>query len=265
MTAAMTAEKTSDRSTRKAAHSAETDMFTAAKLHAIYQIANVKLRTYPFPHVYVENILPPAFFAEAMRQLPADDGYTVLVDSGRVGKGYSRARLSLFPSDLDKSNCTTEQREFWRQMFTAFGDTEFATAIYNRFRPQIEQRFVGKAGTKLSVRHETFLMRDLETYSLGPHTDNPKKLVSVLFYLAADQTRPELGTSVYVPKDRDFTCPGGPHHDFHKFDHVYTMPYAPNALVAFPKSSSCFHGVEPLNRADSRRDIFFYDLKNDQL
>ena len=247
------------------APSAHTDAFTAAKLHAIYQISNVKLRTYPFPHIYVENILPPAFFAEARRQLPADDGYTVLVDSGRVGKGYSRARLSLFPSDLEKSKCTDEQREFWRRMFKTFGDAEFATTIYNRFRPQIEQRFIDKAGTKLSIRHETFLMRDLETYSLGPHTDNPKKLVSVLLYLAADSDHPELGTSVYVPKDRDFVCPGGPHHDFEKFDRVFTMPYAPNALVAFPKSSTCFHGVEPLNRADSRRDIFFYDLKNDQL
>lgn len=239
-------------------------MFSAAKLHAIYQITNAPLRAYPFAHIYVENILPKAFFEEAMRQLPADDGYTVLVDSGRVGKGYSRARLSLFPGDLEKSKCTASQRDFWQQMFTAFGDAEFATAIYNRFRPQIEQRFADKPGTKLKVRHETFLMRDLETYSLGPHTDNPKKLVSVLLYLAADHSRPELGTAVYVPKDRGFECPGGPHHDFDKFDHVSTMPYAPNALVAFPKSSNCFHGVEPLKHADSRRDIFFYDLKNDQ-
>ena len=243
---------------------AAADRFTAAKLHAIYQITNAQLRTYPFAHVYVENILPKAFFAEARQNLPADEGYTVLVDSGRVGKGYSRARLSLFPTDLEKSKCTDKQREFWRQMFAAFGDAEFATTIYNRFRPQIEQRFAGKAGAKLSVRHETFLMRDLETYSLGPHTDNPKKLVSVLLYLAPDNSRPELGTAVYLPKDRGFVCPGGPHHDFDKFDHVTTMPYAPNTLVAFAKSSTCFHGVEPLDRANSRRDIFFYDLKNDQ-
>src|SRR6185369_1830861 len=262
MTAAMAAQKTSTKTSTKASHgptgkaakTVDTDMFAAAKLHAMYQIANAQLRSYPFPHVYVENILPPAFFAEAMRQLPADDGYTVLVDSGRVGSGYSRARLSLFPTDLDKSKCTDEQREFWGRMFTAFGDSEFAMAIYNRFRPQIEQRFAGKTGLKLSIRHETFLMRDLETYSLGPHTDNPKKLVSVLLYLANDASRPELGTAVYVPKDRGFECPGGPHHDFSQFDHVATLPYAPNALVAFPKSSNCFHGVEPLNRADSRRD-----------
>jgi hypothetical protein len=33
-------------------------------------------------------------------------------------------------------------------------------------------------------------------------------------------------------------------------------------LVAFPKTLNCFHGVEVLTASDSRRDIFFFDLKS---
>jgi hypothetical protein len=84
----------------------------------------------------------------------------------------------------------------------------------------------------------------------------------MLFYLPADDSRPELGTAVYVPKERAFTCPGGPHHDRANFDHMMTLPYGRNVLVAFPKTSNCFHGVEVLTNADSQRDIFFFDLKS---
>jgi hypothetical protein len=105
------------------------------------------------------------------------------------------------------------------------------------------------------------MMRDLVTYSLGPHTDNDKKLVSMLFYLPPDNAHPERGTSVYLPKDREFSCPGGPHHRRELFDLVATMPYHRNTVVAFPKTKGCFHGVETLVRDDSRRDIFFFDLK----
>lgn len=238
-------------------------MFSDVKLHLIYKIANTQIRSYPFPHIYVEDIFPKEFFAELQRNLPDNDGYTVLVDSGRVGTGYSRARLSLFPSDLDKANLSAAQRDFWRRVFDTLGDGEFVNCVFDRFRPQIEQRFASAGGTKrgLKVWHETFLMRDLDTYSLGPHTDNPSKLVSMLFYLPKDNAAEELGTALYIPKERGFTNEGGPHLDFKNFDHVITVPYATNVVAAFPKTAACFHGVEPVKGANKQRDILFFDLK----
>jgi hypothetical protein len=238
-------------------------MFSDVKFHLIYNIANAQIRTYPFPHIYVRDVFPEGFFAELRQNLPAHEDYTVLQDSGRVGKGYSRARLSLFPADLDKSNLQPAQRDFWRRVFETLGDGEFAACVFDRFRAQIEQRFMTSDGTRRGIKvwHETFLMRDLDTYSLGPHTDNVTKLVSMLFYLAPDDANPDLGTALYVPKERGFTHEGGPHLEFEDFDHAFTAPYARNVVTAFPKTAACFHGVQPVRGASKQRDILFFDLK----
>lgn len=237
-------------------------MFSDVKLHLIYKLLNTQVRTYPYAHVYVTDIFPAGFFEELRANLPAQDQYAVLADTGRVGTGYSRARLSLFPSELDKTALPAPQRDFWRRVFQTLGDGEFGSAVFKLFRPFIEERFRKEGGGRgLKVWHETFLMRDMETYSLGPHTDNVTKLVSMLFYLAPDRSSEELGTAMYVPKDRSFTSEGGPHLDFEDFDHVYTAPYAPNVVVSFPKTAACFHGVQPVKGPNKQRDILFFDLK----
>ncbi|MBI2254259.1 MAG: hypothetical protein HYU58_06555 [Proteobacteria bacterium] len=238
-------------------------MFSDVKLHIIYNIANTRIRTYPFPHIYVPQVFPDGFYRELRRNLPDNDGYIALADTMRVGTGYSRARLSLFPADLDKAKISPAQRDFWRRVFDTLGDAEFASCVFDRFRPSIEQRFQQGDNKRrgLKVWHETFLMRDLETYSLGPHTDSPTKLVSMLFYLPEDDSSSELGTSLYLPKDRGFISEGGPHLPFEDFDHVMTVPYAPNVVASFPKTQACFHGVEPVKGPNKQRDILFFDLK----
>lgn len=239
-------------------------MFSDVKFHLIYKIANTQLRNFPFPHIYVQDVFPDGFYAEMRKYLPDNDGYIALADTGRVGKGYSRARLALFPSDLDKAKINATQRDFWRRVFETLSDGDFVSCVFDRFRPQIEQRFsIDGRRRGLKVWNETFLMRDLDTYSLGPHTDNVAKLVSMLFYLPADDSSSELGTALYLPKDRSFTSEGGPHLEFDDFDHVFTVPYAPNVVASFPKTAACFHGVEPVKGVNKQRDILFFDLKGD--
>ena len=40
-----------------------------------------------------------------------------------------------------------------------------------------------------------------------------------------------------------------------------TMPYVPNALFAFMKTPNSFHGVEPIEEPDVRRDLLLYDIR----
>jgi hypothetical protein len=241
----------------------QVDPFIEARLHAIYQIANAPLRTWPFPHLLIENVLPEDFFAAMIANLPPDNAYTRLVDSGRVSKNYSPQRMSLFPAQLDAAPLDHRTKSFWQDTLRTINSSEFATAIVARFREHILRRLGTRAIEVLvdgQPRSEAFLMRDFTHYALGPHTDTPAKIVSVLFYLAPDHTHPELGTSVYVPKDRSFTCPGGPHHPFALFDRAMTAPYRPNTLFAFPQGPNAFHGVEPVPEA-RRRDLLLFDLK----
>jgi hypothetical protein len=59
---------------------------------------------------------------------------------------------------------------------------------------------------------------------LGPHTDIPEKLITILFYFPVDNFEENIGTSIYMPKDFKFTCSGGPHYTKEKFNLIYTAP-----------------------------------------
>lgn len=239
-------------------------MFSAVREHVIGRIEATPVRQAPFEHLYVEEVFPAGFYAELQRQMVADSGYRRLNQTGRVSEHYSSQRLCLFPKDLQTIDASDAQKFFWRALFEAFNTSAFRQVWLRTFDRTVKKHLgnvaQGRGSGVATAYSEIFLMRDLETYALGPHTDSAQKLVSVLFYLAADDSAPELGTSLYRPKDRSFICPGGPHHSFAGFDLVTTLPYKPNSMVAFPKSRICFHGVEPVAAA-KRRDLLLFDIK----
>lgn len=238
------------------------DPFSEARLYAMRKIAQAPVLQRPFPHIWIEGIFPSEFYAAIQQHLIGDEGYRPLVETGRVGKAYSAARLSLFPGDLDTLIASDEQKFFWGKLFDAFVQPEFPQLWLQRFAPTIRAHFAKNSQmANLRLTSEILLYRDLETYALGPHTDSPAKVVSVLIYLPSDDKSEDLGTSFYQPKDRGFECPGGPHHPFERFERVVTMPFRPNSLLAFPKTRRCFHGVEPVFGERSRRDLLLFDIR----
>lgn len=110
-----------------------------------------------------------------------------------------------------------------------------------------------KFGVTGDFTDETLLVRDMPGYKIGPHTDSPKKVITALFYL-----RGQEGTSIYTPKEKGFTCKGGPHYEFEQFDKVATMPFKPNSMFAFLKSDKSFHGVETTQH---QRDVLLFDIR----
>lgn len=229
------------------------------------EIARAPLRHDPFPHVFVENIFPPAFYAEVQRRMLDDGAYMRLVDTGRVAAAYSPARRCLFPSHVEGPLADSEAKRFWADLFSAYNTPEFAALWLSIFQPQIAARLdagqvpAGLPSGPVQAYHEIFLMRDGESYSLSPHTDSPVKMVSVLFYLPADDGRPDLGTSLYKPTRPGFTSDGSRHLPREDFQLVATMPYRPNCLFAFPRLENSFHGVE--GHIAHQRDVLLFDIK----
>ena len=107
-------------------------------------------------------------------------------------------------------------------------------------------------------------MRDLTNYSIGPHTDAPHRLLSMLFYCPDDDSRSHLGTSIYMPLDPDFRCEGGPHYPHERFRKVKTMEYRRNSLFAFIKNDYSFHGVGRIDDQNVQRDVLLYDIRVEQ-
>lgn len=234
-----------------------------AKLHAIHAIANAPVRSFPFPHIFVEPIFPADFYARLLRHLPPTECFTRFVDTRRVRATYNPQRLVVLPQPDHLSRLSDPDRAFWEEAFRTVFDRDLSRALFDKFLSVIRSRFArkGQPSLETATAFDLALTRDLEAYELGPHTDTPSKLASLLVYLPADDSRPHLGTSLYLPKDRGFVCEGRQHHPFARFDRVATMPYRPNAIFAFPKTPNSFHGVEPVAAGSGPRDTIQLDLR----
>jgi hypothetical protein len=100
---------------------------------------------------------------------------------------------------------------------------------------------------------ETLLIRDKAGYKIGPHTDSPKRSLSMIVYLDDGE-----GTSLYVPNDPNFKCPQGIHYPFDNFTRVKTVS-GKNTAFIFAKSDISFHGVEP---TATDRHVLLYDVRH---
>lgn len=221
-----------------------------------YNVINAPLRPFPYPHIYVPDVFPEDFYARLQEAIP-DPEAMIPIEQARPVKGYKERFVLDVSGPLD--GLPDDKRSFWSGLAKDLRAGAFRDALLNKFGAQLRQRFEGQADVRFY--DETLLVQDITRYSLGPHTDTPIKAVTVLFYLPRDRSQIHLGTSIYMPKDPNGRCPGGPHYGYEGFDRVATMPFAPNSMFAFVKSDRSFHGVEPVVDPDVRRWLLLYDIK----
>jgi FkbM family methyltransferase len=100
---------------------------------------------------------------------------------------------------------------------------------------------------------ETLLIRDKAGYKIGPHTDSPKRSLSMIVYLDDGE-----GTSLYTPNDPKFKCMKGTHYPFDNFTRAKTVS-GKNTAFVFAKSDISFHGVEPTTKD---RQVLLYDVRH---
>ena len=93
--------------------------FADARRHAIYQIAHAPLRTYPFPHVFVEDILPAGFYGRLLANLPGIRAYDR--DEGAVAE-HVEGRRSIKGARRGCNRMDAERAGFWTAAFEAFAE-----------------------------------------------------------------------------------------------------------------------------------------------
>ena len=229
-----------------------------AKAHVCYQIANAPLRDYPFPHFYVDSVFPADYYRELLAALPPLASYLQLSETGTVPKGTYEERYSLNLHDYAGTEPATPSARFWGELVDWMEGGEFSALLLQKFDAQIKRR-IGE-GNDLLVTDESRLIRDFTNFAIGPHTDTPRKLVSLLFYLPKDDSMRHLGTSIYEPVEHGFTSDGTKHHDYSGFRKSFTAPFMPNSLFAFFKTDSAFHGVDPIPDSGIERNMLLYNI-----
>jgi hypothetical protein len=231
-------------------------MSSSAELHLSYRTGNAPIQTWPFPHFFVEGAFPDDFYSELRAKLP-DPSEMRPIAEVRPVKGY-KERFVLGFGDDELAALPPDKNRFWRELRSWLVGGMFANVVLNKFAHYLDLRF--KDAPAPYFHDEALLVQDTTHYKLGPHSDAVQKVITLLFYLPGDRSQSHLGTSIYVPKDRAFRCPGGPHYPRELFDRVCTMPFVPNALFAFFKTDNSFHGVEPVADPDCRRWLLLYDI-----
>jgi len=203
--------------------------------HVIYKLRNAAISEYPYPHFYVRDVFPLEFYGHLLDALPADDAYAPL-------KGGYKSRIA-----------STE----YPALLNGFDTTHFASHVLAVFQKPFSERYPFHDRPKF--RAELRLIRDSEGYAIGPHTDAPHKVVSLLFYLPPDLADEDCGTGIYVPTDGVQTCPGGPHHKFDGFAEIWRAPFVPNSCFGFFKTNNSWHAVQRISRK-IRRDVMLFNI-----
>lgn len=231
-------------------------MSSSVELEVLYKIGNAPVRGYPFPHLYIPDIFPADYYAELQRSLPKPEAMKSL-EEARGTRGYPERSVMAVDGERP-AGMPEAQFAFWQEMWRWMLSGRLGHLVLQKFGAVVERRL--QQAPDAEIFDEAILVHDRTRYTLGPHTDAPRKLVTMLFYLPADDRLARHGTSIYVPKEQGFTCPGGPHYPFEKFDRMATMPFVPNALFAFAKTDNSFHGVEHFDVPDAGRWLLLFDL-----
>lgn len=211
--------------------------------HVIYKLRNAKINHYPYPHFFVENVFPLDFYSNLLNALPEDDSYEPF-----AGGYKSRTALK---GELIQDGAMDRM--------VPFNSEYFASNVLGLWGGKLFfERFQGSPNFRWDLR----FIRDSEGYSIGPHTDAPFKVVSLLFYLPRSFSNVDYGTGIYVPDDHKKTCEGGPHYKFDGFSEVWRAPFSPNSCFGFWKTPNSWHAVAKISRK-IRRDVFLYNIYSD--
>ena len=226
---------------------------------ASQKLVDQDVETDPFPCLFVEDLFPQNYYDQMQELFPAIDQMQPLTDSGRITYGKER-HVSLF-NDSHFASLSPEQNAFWTEFNNFLSSSFFVSLLVTKFYPWISPRVGRDCMASCTVKSDSLLVRDLTNYSIGPHTDLPHRLLSLLYYMPADRSLINCGTSLYRPKQTGFTCKGGPHHSFDKFESLGRVPFLPNSLFLFCKTDTSFHGVEPLSNVSVERKLLINNIR----
>jgi hypothetical protein len=223
-----------------------------------YSILNATIRFFPYPHFLADNVFPEEFYSEILKNMPPDEVFEVISETDRLaGKGLNAEvkptdnRLITYLNQETVSKFPSEIRPTWASLTDLLYGPEFVNILYQKFEPILRNKYSAQSNISFSTRIQ--LIRDFTGYAIGPHSDQSKKVAVLIIYLPESTDNIELGTSIYVPKDTNFTCEGGPHYKSNKFDKVFTAPYVPNTALGFLKTDNSFHGVEPVSNVNAKK------------
>ena len=199
--------------------------------HIVEQVRNTPLERQPFPHFVLGDFLPQDFYNDLLAKLPAPSLYEPFVDLKYHRDTGTTNRFRFQFTNWWLSRLPDRQRVAWATLRSVIGSQELKQSVFEKLAPGLSLRY-GVSETDAS-RMPGFalpeLFRETEGYSIKPHPDTRKKVVTMQLALAEHEGQRDLGTEFYrssFDPRHWLRAPRG-------FDVVKRAPFIPNTVYAF--------------------------------
>lgn len=201
----------------------------------------------PFPHLVFPNFFPADLYARLLRSWPDLDRYVDL-NGARTRKQYT-----LWDRNVEAGD--PERTALWRTVADAMSAPEIQQAFRERLESGLRLRAKGSGeGWPVPMYPQPVLYADFDGYAIKPHPDTRRKVLTVLIYMPEDDSRPDLGTTVYK-----ISPMGVFHWKTYGLVKEKTAPFVPNTGFAFvvihPTHSllhTSWHGRDTISVPDGK-------------
>lgn len=213
-------------------------------------VAATREQEEPFSHFQVNDLLPRDIYQELVARKPAVELYGASSQYAAVSSETPRRTFSL--TDKSLSRLCDADRQLWLGVRDAFGSKQFRSAVFARLSKGLAYRFGIHESETAGLRYYPLpdLYRETAGYSIAPHPDTRRKVVTMQFCLAADDSQADLGTEFYRLSLNPLNLLREPRG----FEIVKRPPFLPNSCNVFTVLNTVFvkswHGRTTL-RADS--------------
>jgi hypothetical protein len=194
-------------------------------------VAATPLEKDPFPHVVIRSFFPEKVFDQMLEALPPYDQFEPFAyERHKQADGTSnRKRFQLTNKSIDQ--LWPQHQRFWLAVRSALGSPELKRAIFQKLAPGLAFRY-GVSDDEVNEL-PGFALPELfhETtgYSIAPHPDTRKKVVTMQISLARDDSQAHLGTEFYRRSLNPLSWLREPHG----FETAKQMPFTRNTAYAF--------------------------------
>src|SRR5882724_11307474 len=137
--------------------------------HVINRLRTSEVVTEPYPHYYLENVFPDAYYRELLDHLPESTVYENLYEVTTLKLDHFRHRDQRDLTEGWTQALPDELKNFWDRFDEWFLGPELAKAVLESFAEPLRGRFPGGSWPAVSV--ESQLIRHRAGYFLGPHSD----------------------------------------------------------------------------------------------
>lgn len=228
-------------------------------VHMLMRLASAPAEDQPFPHFFVEEVLPAHIYQQLLENLPPTEIMHPMGERHRNSDGvHNRYELPLGPEMF--AQLSTEQAELWCGVHKALVAPQFKQAVFAKLSRGLSFRFGIPASEVNTIAGypRCNLMRETEGYYIAPHPDTRKKLVTMQFALPRDRSQADLGTTFYersmAPRDW-ISVPRG-------FRRAKQMPFLPNCCYGFAVINSLrlksWHGREVMHGEQGTRNSILH-------